>query len=238
MLQINGKIPVKKDSDLSLHNIENLSKTLNFSLCSQACFAWLVNNKDKSFYDLQNILIKKEINLYLIANDKIEENHKLSIPNEIDDKTLKYNCIFSCKNKENVLEEILKYSNSFEENLEKLKLTGYSINKKDNFDDIISKTKDLDALNFKVMHNLIEIDLKEINPKEELQKNLYAIKEKFKQEPKLIFVTKDKNDNQIFGFSIKHEDKIEIVSQYGLLKYKDNKVKVVLLNDPNTWKDK
>ena len=81
------------------------------------------------------------MDLYFIASSQLEEGNKLSLPNEVDDNILKFKCILSCKNKEEALKEILEHSDSYEENLEKLKFTGFLIPIDSTFNSLLDKTK-------------------------------------------------------------------------------------------------
>lgn len=235
MLKITCQIPKENEEELALNNICNLASTKNFMMISQSCIAWLVSHPKSNLQDLENIIREKELDLYLIATDKIEEGQILSLPNEFDDSQLKYNCVVSCKNKNNINDEILKYSSSYEENFDKLKQTGFIISEGDSFDDILQKTKDLEGLQFRLMHNKVKIELETVDPQTEFQKDIKYAHEKYGVKPVPVVVARNKEtDEEIYGAVVHIGDNQDIISQYGFIKQQD-KNKYLLLNDQSTW---
>lgn len=228
MLKITCEIP-NDEKNLAFRNIVKLSKTKNYSMIFQCCLAWLIENNEINLQNLEKLLRNNNLDVFLIASDKINDNEIISLPN--CDRELKYNCIISCKDKN----EVLKYSNSYEENFTKLLNTGFTINKDDSFKNILDKTKDLDGLQFRLMHNKVRIELENVDPRTELQKDIKYALEKFGVKPVPVVIAKNNTTNEdIYGLVVHIGDKQDIISQYGYIK-KENELKYILVNDQSTW---
>jgi hypothetical protein len=232
MKQIQCQLTNNITNNIIINNIKEISKIKNFFFLSSACMGWLRFNKEKNLQDLEQILKDNNINVYLIALENIQDNQKASLP--YNDEKLKYQCQVSCFNKDEATVEILKYSDSYLDNFEKLKFTGFIISENETFEEIFKKTENMDELQFKLMHNKVKINLIDIDPQKELQKDIYMFKEKYKLDPIPYLISKTKNNKDVFGMVIKINDKIELVSQYGYIE-DDGLYKYVLVNDKSTW---
>ena len=261
MLKVDSKEPTKSGIELAEHNIMNLCKTKNYGTTSQACLAWLKLNKESTFYDLEKFARNNKLDLYFIASGKIDNGTKISLPNHIDDTTLKYKCILSCANKEDALKQIHEESDNYIENVKKLKQTGFLIPINSTFKELLKETKESNELHHKIMHNEVEMNLTEVDPLDELKTDLQNAKNHFKQIPKSMLIAsterkKSENDESedqddsssddderftVHAFTVTVEDKQQIISQYGIMKSnKTNdqgkkKQAVILINDRKTW---
>ena len=242
MLKINGKQPVKSGLELAEHNIASLCQIKDYVTSSQACLAWLKINKDATFYDLEKMAREKNLKLYFIASDVVDEKSKISLPNDVKESDLKYQCILSCADESTAKKQIKSYSEDYEENLEKLKSTGFLIPKDTSFDDLLDKTKDSEKLHHKIMHNQIEVDLVKVDADEELKLDLKFAKDKFNCEPEEMAIGKVAANeektlfNHVYAYTVPIEGKTGIVSQYGTIKsHNESESKTILINDQATW---
>jgi hypothetical protein len=257
MLKVDSKEPTKSGIELAEHNIMNLCRTKNYGTTSQACLAWLKLNKESTFYDLEKFARNNKLDLYFIASNKIDNGTKISLPNHVDDTTLKYKCILSCANKEDALKQIHEESTDYIENAKKLKETGFLIPINSTFKELLKETKESKELHHIIMHNKIEMNIAEVDPLDELKADLQNAKNNFKQTPKSMLIasterkksdSEDKDDSSsdderftVHAFAVTIEDKQQIISQYGIMKSnKTNdqgkkKQAVILINDKKTW---
>lgn len=237
MFKINGKIPTKSGTELAEHNIKNLCKKKDYVIVSQACLAWLKLRNKGTFYDLEKMARENNLNLYFIASNELDNGCKLSLPNETDDKLLKYQCILSCSNKQEALEKILKYSNSYEHNLFKLKRTGFSIPIDSEFDELLNETEQSKRFHHEIMHNKVEVDLISIDLETQLQKDLVAATQYFGVEPSKLKIgeVEDSEKLSVYGYAVDVDGKPQLISQYGFVDLGNDNKKMILVNDDKTW---
>lgn len=114
-------------ADVAFHNMNIGDKRLNLAFFIAGARGWMTANKDKSFYDLEKELRKRSFDTHLYAKKTNRlKGSILGIPGRINDVTeYKYECIFSCRPKNDALKEVLQHWRTYEENLEALKQTGY-----------------------------------------------------------------------------------------------------------------
>lgn len=115
---IENELPI----DICWHNLSVADKFKNFAYFIPCALGWLDLNPGKTFQDLEKELRDKDFDTHLIATNKRDiTGVDLKMPNNSD---AEYECIFSCRPKEDALKEILQHSNSYEENFQKLSQAG------------------------------------------------------------------------------------------------------------------
>ncbi len=132
--------PVQKsecDPHLTVwHNLKTADIHHHFPVFNAAALGWFRLYPNCNFQDLETELRKKNLQTHLIAtpftkHDK--EIYSLTYPLKTKEEREKegippmYKVTFSCRPVEYALKELLKYSTSYGENFQKLKITGYLI---------------------------------------------------------------------------------------------------------------
>jgi len=115
------------------HNLEAADKYHLLSFFCAATRAWFKLHPDKNYQDLEKELRSKNLQTHIIAGkiEKIPDNARLGLHKQ-DSIDYKYECIFSCRPKEKAMEELLTHWKSYDENFEKLALSGTLILKSPN----------------------------------------------------------------------------------------------------------
>lgn len=162
-------------NDVAFHNMEQADNMLNLDIFISAALGYFNTNSNKTFYDLENELRKKNFNTHLIAcKSYLPKGYILCIPNTDLDIKCKYECIFSCRPNKYAFQEVLQNWNTYEENLEALKSSGIiSVNNYSNIENEISakllQPSIKDIMN-NISKNKIKVFPEEININQILQK--------------------------------------------------------------------
>lgn len=130
---------IKEDDDkldIIWQNLLVSDRIHNLQLFSSAAFAWLLYYCErtetgyinaKNYQDLEKELRDKNMNTYLIANERElhDERQCFGLPLiEGHTRNKKYECLFSCRPPPYAMRELLQYQKSYEENFEKLRDCG------------------------------------------------------------------------------------------------------------------
>ena len=111
--------------EVILHNMKVVDKLLNVKLMVYATLSYFKTNKGKTFVDLEKLLRQHNMNTHLYAHrGKLLQKGKLSIPYNTEEKTLLYECFFSCRPKELAIREVCMMWGSLERNLIELNGAG------------------------------------------------------------------------------------------------------------------
>lgn len=177
--------------DIAFHNMKVADDTLNLELFIAGSFGWIKCNPDKSFQDLEKELRKRNFNTHLIALQPRLKNDMctLGFPSRPDDKTVyDYECIFSCRLKEDAMQELLSIS-SYEENFEKLKRAACVIAKSveilEGNDDIKILKDDEKTIMEKISDNEIKCYYKYETADQVIAKIMFKARNEYKKQPHL-----------------------------------------------------
>lgn len=125
----------EKKEDIIWNNLKIADETHNLKFFCLASMGWLILHQDKNYYDLENELRERNFATYLIAKEFEEESdYCLGLPlfhSMREMNNFKYECLFSCRPPPYAMQELLEHSDSYEENLEKLKISGSIFSRKE-----------------------------------------------------------------------------------------------------------
>jgi len=117
----------ESEIDICLNNLRKADRYRNLNYFSCAAISWLILNPNKNLQDLEVFLRQNNFDTHTIAanSNHIDSPPKmfLSITGLKDDKLI-YTCVFSCRDKISAMKELKTHSKTYEENFEKLALTG------------------------------------------------------------------------------------------------------------------
>lgn len=137
MIKINfikPELDETKDS-IALYNMKISEKFKKTDTFGMGTVAWLKNNPERNYQDLELELRKHDFITHLIAKPlhliTIEENLEIGLPNSDLSNNFEYVLIVSCKPKDEIMAEIKEYHLSYEDNFNCLKQTGCLKVKKD-----------------------------------------------------------------------------------------------------------
>ena len=181
--------------DITIFNIK-LSDQFKKAECLQlSCISWLKLDSSRNFYDLEKMLRNLNLDSHIIAiPNKENSEYILNMPNNKNYLgELKYVALYCCKPKEDCLKELLTHHESYEKNLECLKLTGCLVKNNDNI--IIDKNtinnqtiNDQTINNNENIKNIIEAKIKYnfeyYKPKESINLIIDDLIKKHNEEPK------------------------------------------------------
>lgn len=210
-LDINYSNPLETDThdEIIWHNLEQADKYHHLLTFIYAVNAWIKEYKDKDYYDLEIELRKRDFHTHLIAKEpkNLRPDMKLGIFGR-NNKEYKYECIFSCREKEAALKELLESSNSYEENLEKLKISG-SIILDDTLNQDLGNDSYIPNKHEKTNGELIEeckkkIYFREISADEIITQIFNKCKEQYGKGPETVVYGMDK-DGPVYGFIINNK---------------------------------
>lgn len=178
--------------ELIWHNIREADKSHKLELFIGASMAWMSKNPNKNYFDLEQQLRIHELDTHLYTKEsKLNEGETL----KIGDKICKYEIFFSCRPKTEALKEVLENSESYEDNLERLKeagarvlLNSENLEETENLHNFTEKERE----NMKKVQKLeVKIRVEEISAKNILEDITNRIIQRFGKEP----------DAQCFGTS-------------------------------------
>jgi hypothetical protein len=133
------------DTNVAYNNLVEASKITDYRLSMSAVYGWLMCNPNTTLYDIEIMLRKDNIPIYLIAEESNNSNQQLVLPrNNIID--LKYTCAIVV-NTQNKIDEYMKTNDiNYEKNLKKLEICGFEFSDEINTNDI-HELKNRDDIN-------------------------------------------------------------------------------------------
>lgn len=211
--------------EIAIHNIKSVDPTFKLDLIIASSNGWQNATKKGNYEDLEKLFRKLNCNTHIIAKSPfISKNTKLIDPidrnNEDRNKQLKYEGIYSCRQKEYALKELLDNWKSYEENFSELKFCGVITIDNDNdmknimelnkekievFDD--NKKTDIQL----ITENKLLIIVEKISTEDYLKDIIKDIKNIYGKEPEEKLIGMKYDGSPIFAFII---DK-KIVSDIG-----------------------
>ena len=116
----------KTPNEVAWDNMKMADKNFHLQLFISSSLGWLKANPGKNFQNLEKELREKNFNTHLIAVKPREiPGAVLKLANEDNfDSDLEYDCLYSCRSKEDAIKELLQSSKSYDENFQKLAKTG------------------------------------------------------------------------------------------------------------------
>jgi hypothetical protein len=222
-LQFNEPKKETSDEQLFWNNLKLTDLVLHFKLFDSISNYYFKLYPEHTFEDLEKQLRKRGFNTHFVAGKLSEEDSKkyqIKSPSENHKYAdqLKYYCLASCKKSEDALKDLLIYSSSYEENLEKLKFTGnLFIDKKETEtkNAVEKETEPANAMDenvLKLKENKVELKLSETKD-EDFIKNLFVdLQKKHKEiQTKVLNLSKE-NELDVMCF---YSTKNELISTYG-----------------------
>lgn len=224
--------PTETPDDISIYNIKVSDKFKNLQSFSQAGLAWLKNDSNRNYQDLEKLLRNLNLDTHLIAKQletyPDEDKYKLCIPNRdiLNQPTdLKYVLLVSCRGKEDAIKELGLHQTSYEENFNCLSKTGCFVDQ-----NIVSNTENftyssLDNINEnKILRSEIKYDFVSVGGKESIEVIIEDLKKKYGKEPEKIVCGK-LGDRDIYGLKLNGELSspigwIEIETEYQLIDFR------------------
>lgn len=117
--------PNYNEDELFWHNFKIADSEHALSLFISIALGWFQKHPERSYQDLEKLLREKDFDTYLIAiKPNLFATGKLATLQEGDTYNPVYECIYSCRPKPNALKELLTHSKTYEENFEKLAISG------------------------------------------------------------------------------------------------------------------
>ena len=206
---------VESAVDIAWHNIEIADQNLNLKVFIGASLGWLKANPDKNYQDLEKELRERNFNTHLIAiNNPNIPNTKLQLPNS--DVLAEYQCIMSCRPPKDAVTELLQHSKSYEENFDKLKLSGNLYSNKDeednmkNNNDVVILDKDEQTDMEKMANNELKVRIEKIDSMKFIKKIETDLRSIYPNVTSAV-VGMANDGSPIFAFVLDNE----IISQYG-----------------------
>jgi hypothetical protein len=116
------------ESDIAWHNLKTSDDSFQLSCFISSIIGWLKINSTKNLQDLEKELRDKNFNTHLIArkllSKDVDDGMKLGLPKRNDNVDYKYECLISCRPKEDAINELLKEYESYEDNFANLNACG------------------------------------------------------------------------------------------------------------------
>lgn len=113
-------------NEVAWHNMRAGDEHFNLEIFIGGSMGWLKANPTKNYQDLERELRDRNFSTHLIAaNDPNINGTSISLPDRgTDGVKYIYQCVMSCRPPKYAMEELLRSSNSYEENFEKLRYAG------------------------------------------------------------------------------------------------------------------
>ena len=227
------------EKETAWNNLIEAIKTHNLHLVTMCVSGWCKANPDKYYTDLENKLRESNLDLYLIAGKHDNNTDKSKLISQFDYiSECKYVLIYSCKQKNDAIKELLTHSSSYEENLSKLNYSGILVDITYEFENKPHPTqKAYDEIdnNTLIQNNFVRIEIKTIleNMEEILNRDISLAQEHFNKEVTIEIIGMAKDDSIIAGFYIDDN----IISEIGVIigYHKDKQKKFISLNNQESW---
>ena len=188
MIRIFLKDPLSEESATQIvwHNLTEADKYFDLKFFIASATAWIKLNPDKNYQDLEKELRERNLNTHLYATQKPSEmkHFKLGLFKQNDHNSYIYECIFSCRPKDLALKEVLSHWPSYEENFDKLKVSGSlfadNVNKDPNLEIFNSEEKN----NYEqITNNKKKIIFEKVSPDKYLNEMVEMCRKEFGKEP-------------------------------------------------------
>ena len=233
MIKINYKEPEQTETkdDIAKYNIKISEKYKKLDYLELSCISWLKIDKQRNYQNLEELFRTENLDSYVIAQtvSNIPEGLEIGLPNKENSKTineldneldnkLEYVAKIICMNKEDSLNELLKYHLSYKENYECLKNTGcfMSINKdkSQEEEEKILQTKGVEEVK-KILNCELKLELELFKPMDSINFIIEDIKCKYGKNPQKIICGEIVND-KVYALTIDEQ----IVSPIGWIEKK------------------
>lgn len=213
--------PKEDKQELLWHNLKQADKFYKLDVFIGASMAWFKQNPTKNYSDLEKALRVHELNTHLYAKKvKLQPNQELRFQNS--EKPCKYQCIFSCKPKHQAIEEVLKNTLSYEDNLEKLKEAGViCLKDEENVKEVENAVElnDNEKSRMEQLKNLeVKIRVEEITAVDIIEDINNQIEKRYNREADVMVIGQTDKGDPMFAFTIENK----LVSDVGFIKRKDN----------------
>jgi hypothetical protein len=258
MIKINYKEPEQTETkdDIAKYNIKISEKYKKLDYLELSCISWLKIDKQRNYQNLEELFRTENLDSHVISQTvpNIPEGLEIGLPNkensktvneldnELDkelDKKLEYVAKIICMNKEDSLNELLKYHLSYEENFECLKNTGciMSINKdkSQEEEEKILQTKGVEEVK-KILNCELKLEFELFKPMDSINFIIEDLKSKYGKCPQKIICGEIEND-KVYALTIDEQ----IVSPIGWIEKKrvlDNINETNDINETNNINEK
>ena len=229
----------ENNDKIAWQNLVAVIPTCDISLIASCATGWFKENPGKNNSDLEQELRKHNLNLYLIADINPPPEYDTVSSSDMS-KRVKYMLVYSARNKDDSMKELLTHASSYEENFSRLNDAGSLITKGTDLSNIKkenTKSYEEQSAYEKLTWNTCRISIKNITPdqyEQQLNQDMKVFTDnKLKTEEKLVGMGRD--GSGVFGFF--HQDKL--VSRIGIMMgFDDNQQQVVRFVDTqnkNEW---
>lgn len=219
--------------EISIHNIKTTDKFKKIDYLEISCISWLKLDSKRNYQDLEKLLRDLNLNTYIIAQpiDKIPNGLELGLPNlEQTNNKFEYVAKILCGSKEDMINEILRFHSSYEDNYECLNKTGClkTIKKqtdKEEEEKISNKNGVVEIKN--VLESKLKLEFRYLKPIESINFVIADLTNKYGKKPEEI-ACGEINGNKVYGLVLNGN----IVSPIGWIKKNINK-KIDIIDDDN-----
>lgn len=173
------------DEQLFWKNLKIADEVLSLNVFVVLLSHYFKMNPDKNYHDLEKELRQRDFNAHLIASsldDEMKEKYTIIHPSKEQSslsETLIYRCLISCREKKQALSELLTHSSTYEENLEKLKVSGNLCIKQEIKQDSDDNVEQLDENIKKLSQNELELVLIEKTDRLFIKELIHELKRVF-----------------------------------------------------------
>lgn len=156
------------EEEICWRNLKEADDHLNLKIFCMAALGWLKSqNGEKTYQDLEKELRKRNFKTMIFASSKRITGLDLVLPfSKTKHNSLEFEAMFSCRPPPFAMEEVLKHSSTYEENLEKLANAGSFFSDGKNLDiyecpDFEKIDDEEQKLSVKVIYNKVLIRISE-----------------------------------------------------------------------------
>jgi hypothetical protein len=196
--------------DVAIYNIKETDKYETLEPFMFSTIGWLKNDDKRTFKDLELTLRINNLKTYIVAVETtIPDNYNICMPNK-NNNEMKYVAKLTNDKYENVLEDILKYHASYEDNLKALEKAG-------NLMPIEENKENKNELNELLINNKIKLLFKMVEGKEFIDYIIEDATIKFGKKPEKKIVGK-LGAKTVYGFVIDNK----IINKHGWIEETEN----------------
>ncbi len=214
MIKINYIKPNQEETpdEVSIYNMTLSDKFKNLQSFCQSSLAWLKNDSNRNYQDLEKLLRELNLDTHLIAKKfKLEDypdssNYKLCIPNRVEQPSyLEFVLLVSCRSKADALKELNLHSSSYDENYTNLLKTGCFVDNSLSDRVVEFSYSALDNTNENlVLSSQMKYDFIQVTGKEAVEVIIKDLTKKYEKEPEQKVCGK-LGDKDIFGLVLNGE---------------------------------
>lgn len=184
--------------EISLHNMKHSDVHFNKETLIASSYAWLKNDNQRTFQDLEKYYRENNFNTYLIAKPFVSED-ELTLENPNTNENLCYECLFHCNPHQKYDEVLCKYSENYDENFSKLLNSGFlKILNEEKIEE--SKTQHNSLLFEKLKNNTIKLNFVSLSDKESIEQMSKDIFESTGKKPKPEIIGNYNSEQPILTF--------------------------------------